>query len=179
MKHLRKAVVTGGNGCIGSVLVQSLSSAGVEVHAIAHRNREQLDRLLAPRQVHLAASGDSSLSSLVQELQPDAIFHLATLNADSGSVDNLMAMLETNIQVGTALLHGASRCESRPAFVNTGSYWQFADGEAYSPNTFYAASKQSFQDLIAYFSSSHNIPAITLILYDSFAPAGCASKALD
>jgi nucleoside-diphosphate-sugar epimerase len=166
--YIKTAILTGGNGYIGSVLLQRLVAEGVEVHAITHRGREKLDKLLPASQIHCAEGRDTFFSELVLRVQPDAIFHLASIHVEPKTLDEMMAMVETNVRVGTALLYGASQCEKRPVFINTGSYWQYTENEQYSPRTFYAATKQAFHDLMLYFSSCQDVRAMTLVLYDSF-----------
>jgi len=168
LSTIQKVLLTGGNGYIGSVLLQRLQRNGVEVHALAHHSRGRLDKMLPPAQIHSADGNDVSLSELVKEIQPDAIFHLASIHVEPASLEEIMAMVQTNINVGTALLHGAAACERKPVFLNTGSYWQFTDEEEYSPKTFYAATKQAFHDLMLYFCRMHAVRAMTLVLYDSF-----------
>ena len=184
----RRALITGGNGYVGSVLIKRLLSEGIEVHASAHHRRDHLNTHLPASQIHSSNNRDSFLSDLVLGLQPEMIFHLASIYVESNNLTDLMTMVETNIRLGTSLLHGASQCESKPVFVNTGTYWQFTDADTYTPNTFYAATKQAFHDIMLYFSRCQGLRAMTLILYDSFgqddtrpklwtklanAPAGC------
>ena len=168
LTNIRKALLTGGNGYIGSILLQHLLQQGVEVHALANRNRERLDTLLPPERIHSAEGDAAFFSNLVKDLQPDAIFHLASIHVEPSSFEEMMAMVETNIRVGTALLNGAADCARPPVFLNTGSYWQFTEEESYSPKTFYAATKQAFHDLMLYFCRCHGVRAMTLVLYDSF-----------
>jgi nucleoside-diphosphate-sugar epimerase len=168
LTNIRKALLTGGNGYIGSVLLQYLVQQGVEVHALANRNRNRLDTLLPPERIHSAVGDAAFFCNLVKELQPDAIFHLASIHVEPSSFEEMMAMLESNIRIGTALLSGAAACAHPPVFLNTGSYWQFTEEESYSPKTFYAATKQAFHDLMLYFCRCHGVRAMTLVLYDSF-----------
>jgi nucleoside-diphosphate-sugar epimerase len=168
LSKIRRALITGGNGYIGSVLLQRLLREGVEVHALANRNRERLDTLLPKDYIHPAEGDTAFLSRLVTQVQPDVIFHLASIHVEPDDFDDMMSMVETNVRLGTALLHGAAACPQPPAFLNTGSYWQFTEDENYSPKTFYAATKQAFHDLMLYFSRCHAVRAMTLVLYDSF-----------
>jgi nucleoside-diphosphate-sugar epimerase len=168
LTQIRKALLTGGNGYIGSILLQHLLQQGVEVHALANRNRERLDTLLPPDHIHSAEGDAAFFCELVKNLQPDVIFHLASIHVEPSSFAEMMAMVETNIRIGTALLNGAAACANPPVFLNTGSYWQFTEEEIYSPKTFYAATKQAFHDLMLYFCRCHNVRAMTLVLYDSF-----------
>jgi len=73
---IKKALVTGGNGYIGSVLIQRLLKDGVDVHALANLNRERLEALLPAERIHSAEGKSKFFSDLVRELEPDAIFHL-------------------------------------------------------------------------------------------------------
>jgi nucleoside-diphosphate-sugar epimerase len=66
------------------------------------------------------------------------------------------------------MLLGANQCERRPAFINAGSYWQFDSDGSFAPNSLYAATKQAFEDILKYYQQRHHIPAVTLVLYDTF-----------
>ena len=62
---------------------------------------------------------------------------------------------------------------SVPYFINTGTYWQHyvrSESSTYSPSCFYAATKQSFQDIIKYYTDSNLIKSITLKLFDTYGP---------
>jgi len=168
LTSIGKALITGGNGYIASVLQRRLLGEGVEVHALVNRNRERVDKLLPADRIHCILDDSRFLSELVGTLQPDAIFHLASIHVEPDDFGDMMGMVETNIRMGTALMHGAAFCSRQPVFLNTGSYWQFTEEESYSPKTFYAATKQAFHDLMLYFCRCHSLRALTLILYDSF-----------
>ena len=165
----RTAVVTGGNGYVGSRLIRQLLSEGVEVHAIAHVHQERLLTLLPPSAIHSLSDDFATIDNLVQQLQPDSIFHLAAIHAEPPTFDEMLGMINCSLMLGVALLHGAQACRNRPAFIHAGTYWQF-DNHQYAPNTFYAAAKQALHDLLAYYRRSHAIPSVSLVLYDIFGP---------
>jgi nucleoside-diphosphate-sugar epimerase len=165
----RKVILTGGNGYVGSELIQQLLALDVEVHAIANRNTDRLRELLPASSIHNIADDFPAVDAFVAEIQPDTIFHLAAVHAEPPTFDQMMGMLNCSLLLGVALLHGASRCTRRPVFIHTGTYWQF-DGGIYAPNTFYAAAKQALHDLLAYYRGSHSLPSVTLVLYDIFGP---------
>ena len=60
---------------------------------------------------------------------------------------DIKEMINSNIMFGTQILE-AMVLHSVPYFVNTGTYWQHFDGKSYNPNSLYAATKQSFQDIL-------------------------------
>jgi nucleoside-diphosphate-sugar epimerase len=166
-----KALVTGGNGYVGSHLILELLRSSVEVHAIANCRTDKLSALLPESCIHPIGNDIRAVTNLVTKLAPGTIYHLATVYKEPPDLDDLVAMLNSNIALGAALLYGASRCDPHPAFVNLGTYWQFGDdANAHSPNTFYAASKQAMHDLLVYFRHVQGIHAVTLVLYEIFGP---------
>jgi nucleoside-diphosphate-sugar epimerase len=89
------------------------------VHALANRNRQRLDVLLPEDRIHSAEGESKFFSDLVLKLEPDAIFHLASIHVEPDDFEDMMAMVETNIRIGAALLHGASGCVNMPVFLKT------------------------------------------------------------
>ena len=165
----RKVILTGGNGYVGSELIRQLLALGVEVHAIANANTERLRTLLPSASVHMIGDNFAAIAALVEEHQPDTIFHLAAIHAEPPTFDQMMGMLNCSLLLGVALLQGAAGCALKPDFVHAGTYWQF-DNDTYAPNTFYAAAKQALHDLLTYYRRAHSIPSVTLVLYDIFGP---------
>jgi nucleoside-diphosphate-sugar epimerase len=170
-----RAIITGGNGYVGSILIELLLANGVEVHAIVNQNAERLQALLPTEMIHYVASDFVAVDALVTRIQPEAIYHLAAVHAEPPTFDQMMAMLHCSLLLGVALLHGASACRQAPVFVHAGTYWQF-DEDAYAPNTFYAAAKQSLHDLHVYYERAHGVRGVTLILFDIYGPRDTRPK---
>lgn len=165
-----RVLLTGGNGFIGSALIEALQASGFEVHALAHRHRENLDRLLRPDQIHVQGDSPYSVAEIVTKLEPEVIFHLAAVYAEPDWISGIASMIDGNVALGAGLLFGASHCKQRVCFVNTGTYWQFSKTGEYTPNTLYTATKQAFQDLLHYYEQKSLVSALTLVLYDTFGP---------
>ena len=55
-------------------------------------------------------------------------------------------------------------------FVNTGTVWQHYSGQDYDPVNLYAATKQAFEAVLAYYTRATSIRAITLKLSDTYGP---------
>lgn len=174
--NLKTALVTGGNGYLGSVLVRHLVECGFTVHAIAHKNRQVLDRVLPEGQIHVLTGDLSDTVELTGRLKPDAIFHLATDQTEPKDIGGMLHILQNNLALGTALLQGAALCPKSPVFLNAGTYWQFADPDYIAGNSFYAATKQAFHDILLYFRRAYKIRSTTLILYDTIGLTDPRSK---
>ena len=173
---MRRALLTGGNGFIGSALIAALRASGFEVHALAHRHRDKLEHLLPAPQIHLQGESPYSVAEVVTALEPEVIFHLAAVYAEPDWISGIASMIDGNIALGAGLLFGASHCKRRVSFVNTGTYWQFSQAGEYTPNTLYTATKQAFQDLLHYYEQKGLVSALTLVLYDTFGPGDDRNK---
>ena len=161
------ALVTGGNGFLGTALVRELTSIGVTVHALGNNRKECLADLLPSDCVHVAKSSHQ-VTDLVQEVNPSMIFHLAAVFKEPTNTLEMDAMMESNIRLGNTILFAALLQKKRPAFINAGTFWQLGDNNASSPKSLYAATKRAFHDLLMYYREEYHLPTVTLILYDTY-----------
>jgi nucleoside-diphosphate-sugar epimerase len=53
-------------------------------------------------------------------------------------------------------------------FINTGTSWKYFNSTEYRPVNLYAATKQAFEDVLAYYVDVHEWRAITLNLFDTY-----------
>jgi nucleoside-diphosphate-sugar epimerase len=167
---MKRVVMSGGNGYIGSALIRRLVAEGVEVHALVNENHQRLDTLLPSSQIYVCSTAANKAADLVHQIQPDAVFHLAAVYAEPDNAKAVNAMIEGNLVLGANLLFAASKCSVPPVFINTGTYWQYSADGQYLPNTLYAATKQGFHDVLQFYRIRCSIPATTLVLYDVFGP---------
>jgi nucleoside-diphosphate-sugar epimerase len=63
--------------------------------------------------------------------------------------------------------------------VNTGTFWQHYAAERYRPVDFYAATKQAFEDLLAYYHDAFALSCVTLKLYETYGPADPRQKLIN
>ena len=101
--------------------------------------------MLPAGNIHELSGSMSSAVEVITRVQPDTIFHLAAVYAEPVSAQCVLSMIDGNLTLGASLLFAATQCRSQPAFVNTGTYWQFDELAGYAPNTLYAATKQAFR----------------------------------
>ncbi|HVY12473.1 MAG TPA: NAD-dependent epimerase/dehydratase family protein [Alphaproteobacteria bacterium] len=170
---VRRALVTGATGYIGSHLCLKLLAQGWEVHALL-RESSRTERL--PKQV-IAHRINKNFSEAVSEAQPQAVFHLAANITPADSPGISEALVQDNVLYGQQLLEALVATSCR-RFINTGSYWEYAADGSYCPNTLYAASKRAFQAILQWYAVRHGFSAATLVLYDVYGPDDWRGKLL-
>lgn len=168
---MKKALVSGVTSFLGRELAASLQADGIEVHAVVRPGSDLglLRDLPRAPVLHVHDGGDAALGALVAAAQPDTIFHLAGRYLRDHKPDDVEGLIRDNVQFGTQLLEAAQRAGCR-RFVNTGSYVQFLDGDAFRPLNLYAAAKQAFADIMAYYRDAGGLQTVTLIVFDTYGP---------
>ena len=167
---METVVVTGANSYLGIALVERLSQMNISVHIVA-RPKSDISRLIqrAPSvNIHNYNGKQSSLEKLLEESRPDTIFHLAGKYYKEDKPEYITSLIDSNINFGSQLLL-ASLNSSVKNFINTGSYFQFS-GHNESAVNFYGATKNSFNEILHYYSSLEKFLSTTLIIFDTFGP---------
>ena len=167
---METVVVTGANSYLGIALVERLSQMNISVHIVA-RPKSDISRLIqrAPSvNIHNYNGKQSSLEKLLEESRPDTIFHLAGKYYREDKPEYITSLIDSNITFGSQLLL-ASLNSSVKNFINTGSYFQFS-GHNESAVNFYGATKNSFNEILNYYSSLEKFLSTTLIIFDTFGP---------
>lgn len=172
-------LLTGATGFIGSHLAGALVAQGHAVAVVA-RPASQLGALQALRphlqvQVHVY---DGSYASLVRALQgsrAELVIHVASLFLAQHQPQDVARLVESNLNFPAQLLE-AMRELGVHQLINTGTSWQHYENAAYSPVNLYAASKQAFEALLAYYVQAQGFKAITLKLFDTYGPGDTRPK---
>ena len=114
-----RVLVTGGNGFIGSHLVRRLAGEGAAVHVLS-RSDENI-RGMENVVFHKADIRDyDSVKGVVDEAEPEKVFHLAAMVNLSRELKDMKPVMETKIN-GTLNLLGALDGKDYDCFVNTGT----------------------------------------------------------
>jgi GDP-4-dehydro-6-deoxy-D-mannose reductase len=113
----RKAFLTGATGFVGSYLSQTLKSEGHAVYGTCYPERpEDCDRKVGDKIYYQDIRDAEGMSSLVEKIRPDWIFHLAAVSSVRRSWDKRDETFSTNL-AGTHHLFEAIRQYSPQARV--------------------------------------------------------------
>jgi nucleoside-diphosphate-sugar epimerase len=175
---MKRVVITGATGFVGANLARRCLHEGHEVHLLLRPEHDawRIEGIRDDVRLHIVELSDrEALSSLVQRIRPEWIFHLAAHGAYPAQTD-LGRMIETNI-VGTVNLVEICLESGFEAFVNTGSSSEYGfkdnaptEKEWLEPNSAYAVTKASASLFCRLIAQSRNVHLITLRLYSVYGP---------
>ncbi len=87
----KKIIVTGGNGYLGSFLVKSLSDKGADVYIIS------IDAEKSDHNFQIDITEFDELNDVIQQIQPDIVYHLAASISRNRDFDIFNNMLKVNV----------------------------------------------------------------------------------
>ncbi len=103
------------------------------------------------------------------------MFHLASLYRREHQNADVGPLINDNILFGTQLLE-AMRWAGSTRFVTAATYFQHFNTNDYRPLNLYAATKQAFEELLAYYIDAFGFAAISLYLYEIYSEADTRPK---
>lgn len=171
MNPARVALVTGATGFVGGHLVRNLLADGWAAHAVVRPSSSTtaLSRVLGSGNVHVHDGSTVAIIDILRSVQPDVVFHLASVFVADHDADDVGPLVQSNILFGVQLLE-AMAVAGVSTVINTGTTWQHYEGREYSPVSLYAATKQAFQDILQFYCEARGLRALTLELPDTYGP---------
>ncbi len=172
-----KIFLTGATGYIGSQLAKRLLLEGHELAIVIRpkSNLKVLHKLLPQIEVHIYDGSYASLFAALNTSKPDLVFHIASLFIAQHKQEDVPQLIESNINFPVQLLEAMNQLGIKQ-FINTGTSWQHFNNEDYNPVNLYAATKQAFESLLAFYVQSQGLKAITLKLFDTYGPGDFRPK---
>lgn len=162
---MSKFLITGSNGFLGSNLVKYFLEKGHQVTAVIRSGGKQNKLNSNKSQI---VEYDGTIESLKETLDNQTIvIHTAAYYTAEHKPDDLNTLVNSNILYGLNLLE-AMRLSGSHQIINIGTAWQGFKGKVRRPVNLYAATKQAYEDLIAYYCDAEGFSSISLRLNDTY-----------
>lgn len=182
MTAMKKILVTGAGGFIGSHLTEKLCGRGYAVRAFVHYNsrnsRGWLDSLKCEDRMEIIA-GDIRDADIVRDAMRDVdtVFHLAALIGIPYSYHSPEAYVETNIKGALNILQAAKdSCVNKVVFISTSEIYgsaqsvPIAESHPVNPQSPYAATKAAADFLALTFYRSFDLPVTVVRPFNTYGP---------
>ncbi len=184
MTDIKKALVTGAGGFIGSHLVEALLERGAAVKALVRYNSRnhwgwlEASRGRLGRGLEVVAGDVRDPHQMLDAVAGcDAVFHLAALIGIPYSVHAPASYIETNV-AGTQNVATAAVRHGVKAFIHTSTsetygtaqYEPMDEKHPLQPHSPYAASKVAADKLVESFRHTYDLPAVTVRPFNTYGP---------
>jgi UDP-glucose 4-epimerase len=161
-----QALVTGASGFIGSRLCMRLLEMGATVHAVSRCERTSADIRWWLTEV---CDTEAALT-LVRQIRPDLVFHLASHVSGSRGLDAVLPTLHANLlSTVNVLLAAAEMGCQRVVLAGSLEEPDSDEGEPV-PVSPYAAAKFAANAYGRMFHSLHGVPVVTLRIFMVYGP---------
>lgn len=176
---MTRVLITGATGFVGRHLAEALLREGREVHLLVRESSDQtvLADLSGRPVIYKHDGSTAGMLDILRRAQPQTVFHLASCILSEHKEKDIEPLVRSNVLLGTQLLEASSQSGVK-FFINTGTYWQHYKGDGYDPVALYAATKQAFEDILAYYIAVTPLRALTLTLFDTYGPRDRRRKLL-
>jgi nucleoside-diphosphate-sugar epimerase len=162
-----RAVLSGATGHLGGEIARQLVAAGAEVHGLTRQAERVRASSVGGMRLHYVDGSTENLVAILSEVKPDVVMHVASMYRREHRADEISALVSANVLFGTQLLE-AMRAAGCLRMVTAGSFFQHFHSDEYRALNLYAATKQAFEDILAYYVDAFGFSAAVLTLYEIY-----------
>lgn len=176
---MRRVLITGISGYIGSRLARRLLPKCAVYGLVRTLVHEEYLSGIQDQITLLPYDGSyESMEQALRKSRPDLVYHLAAYYTGRHGPEDTPRLVQSNIVLGANLLEAMTTCGCSALIWATTVMARY-QGEAYRPLNLYAATKQAFADLLAYYTDAGLLKAGTLVLSDTYGPGDRRPKILN
>src|SRR3989344_7983952 len=174
---MKKILITGGTGFVGSNFVHELLEAGGDMHLIVRpeSNFWRINDIKDKLKLHYVDLLDAAeMEKFIAELEPEVILHFATYGAYQSRQQDIKLMIDTNL-LGTINLVNAASKTKFDCFINTGSSSEYGEKDhpmketdILEPNNLYGVTKAAATMYAQFMAKKMNLPMATIRLFSPY-----------
>jgi UDP-glucose 4-epimerase len=178
-EQIKKVLVTGGAGFIGSATIAALKTCGHEIYAIdnlSFGNRAQIE-IPDSHFFEIDLRDRLELSEVVSQISPNWIIHLAAIHFIPYCNQHPVEAAQVNIQGTMNVLDAAKNIQNleKVFFASTAAVYPICDGAVAEthptePTDIYGLSKLAGEHLMNEFHLLTSIPTIICRFFNAFGP---------
>jgi UDP-glucose 4-epimerase len=177
MREIKRALVVGGAGFVGSQVVRILREQGVQTTVIDDLS-SGLEGRVDGAELIVADIREARLEEILRDRDVDAVFHLASAAYVPPSLQWPVDDLHRNAVTTLAVLEGVRRLERRPIVVYASSAAVYGDSQHFpmteehpiAPVSPYGISKFASEQYVRLYSSLYDIPSLAARPFSIYGP---------
>lgn len=175
---MKRVIVTGGAGFIGSHVVELYLSGGYDVHVIDNLSSGVVQNVRAPAVLHQLDIRSHEARRLVSELAPNTIVHTAAQISVRESMNDPANDTEINVQGLINILQGIKEPrQTSVTFLSTGGAiygeqenFPASENHPIKPESIYGLSKWVGEQYLGFWSRVFGLPVCILRLANVYGP---------
>jgi nucleoside-diphosphate-sugar epimerase len=163
-------VLTGTTGFIGSHLKIAAQNGGFKLFEITR------NQVLSPLGDLVDHNNDPTIVAAAIKTARNPVFiNLAALFVSTHTSQDISPLVRSNVEFSALVFEAAALVKSS-GLLHFGTSWQFSEGGQTDPVNFYAATKVAAESILKFYSKQYNIPAATIVMYDTYGPNDMRQK---
>jgi nucleoside-diphosphate-sugar epimerase len=168
---MKKILITGASGFVGSFLVPKLIENNYKILVIS-RSPELISDKYGEKVIACKVENEEVIS----KFSPEIAVNLATFSTASDDLESQKKMIDANIIFLSRLLH-VLKFSKNILFINTGTFAEyFSNNNELDPAYFYSATKTAGRYLIKYYSQAYSFKTVHVTPYSLYGPKDARKK---
>lgn len=159
-----RILITGGNGFLGSNLVDHLLKLEHELLVISRSSNNIKSFLSKIKFKKYNSENYSKYENVILDFNPEIVIHLAWEGGNNYNSINHLDQIYKNIPPGLSLLEIIGKQDTKAKFIGCGSFLEYGtienkinENAVESPNNFYGLSKLAFKQFSQLYCGQNNI----------------------